>query len=32
MTLETRAVIFSQQGLAVLHGSWVIAASTGNGR
>jgi len=24
MTLETRAVVESQQGLAVLHGAWVI--------
>jgi uncharacterized protein (TIGR02246 family) len=24
MTLETRAVVESQQGLAVLHGGWVI--------
>jgi uncharacterized protein (TIGR02246 family) len=31
MTLETRAVVESQQGLAVLHGGWVVesAARTG---
>ncbi len=28
MTLETRAVVDSQQGLAVLHGSWVIEPAT----
>jgi len=31
MTLETRAVVVSQQGLAVLHGSWVIEPPTGMG-
>ena len=30
MTLETRAVVESQ-GLAVLHGGWVIEPSTGTG-
>jgi len=29
MTLETRAVVVSQQGLAVLHGGWVIEPLTG---
>ena len=28
MTLETRAVVESPQGLAVLHGSWVIEPQT----
>ena len=31
MTLETRAVVESQQGLAVLHGGWVIEPPTGMG-
>src|SRR5260370_32151856 len=31
MTIETRAVVESQQGLAVLHGSWVIEPPTGMG-
>ncbi|WP_035357742.1 YybH family protein [Edaphobacter aggregans] len=31
MTLETRAVVVSQQGLAVLHGSWVIEPPAGMG-
>jgi len=31
MTLETRAVIESQQGLAVLHGSWVVEPPNGMG-
>jgi uncharacterized protein (TIGR02246 family) len=31
MTLETRAVVESQQGLAVLHGGWVIERATGTG-
>ena len=31
MTLETRAVVESQQGLAVLHGVWVIEPPTGMG-
>src|SRR5258708_18901565 len=31
MTLETRAVIESQQGWAVLHGGWVIEPPTGKG-
>jgi uncharacterized protein (TIGR02246 family) len=31
MTLETRAVVESQQGLAVLHGSWVVEPATGTG-
>jgi uncharacterized protein (TIGR02246 family) len=31
MTLETRAVVISQQGLAVLHGGWVIEPPTGMG-
>ena len=31
MTLETRAVVESQQGLAVLHGRWVIEPPTGMG-
>ena len=31
MTLETRAVVVSQQGLAVLHGAWVIEPRTGMG-
>ena len=30
MTLETRAVVESQQGLAVLHGSWKVEPATGN--
>src|SRR5882762_4287673 len=29
MTLETRAVVVSQQGLALLHGGWVIEPLTG---
>ena len=29
MTLETRSVVESQQGLAVLHGSWVVEPATG---
>src|ERR1700676_2252654 len=29
MTLETRAVVESQQGLAVLHGVWVLEPATG---
>ncbi|MGA7625924.1 MAG: SgcJ/EcaC family oxidoreductase [Candidatus Acidiferrales bacterium] len=31
MTLETRAVVVSQEGLAVLHGGWVIEPPTGMG-
>lgn len=31
MTLETRAVVESQLGLAVLHGGWVIEPPTGMG-
>jgi uncharacterized protein (TIGR02246 family) len=31
MTLETRAVVVSQQGLAVLHGAWTIEPLTGTG-
>jgi len=31
MTLETRTVVESQQGLAVLHGSWVVEPATGMG-
>ena len=31
MTLETRAVVESQQGLAVLHGRWIIEPPTGMG-
>jgi ketosteroid isomerase-like protein len=31
MTLETRAVVESQQGLAVLHGGWVVEPATGMG-
>ncbi|MCU1338673.1 MAG: hypothetical protein JWO19_4254 [Bryobacterales bacterium] len=31
MTLETRSVIESQQGLAVLHGGWVVEPATGMG-
>jgi len=31
MTLETRAVLESGQGLAVLHGGWVVEPTTGNG-
>ena len=31
MTLETRAVVESRQGLAVLHGGWVVEPATGNG-
>lgn len=31
MTLETRAVVESQQGLAVLHGGWVVEPATGIG-
>jgi ketosteroid isomerase-like protein len=31
MTLETRAVVVSQEGLAVLHGGWVIGPPTGMG-
>ena len=31
MTLETRAVVVSQQGLAVLHSAWVIEPRTGMG-
>lgn len=31
MTLETRAAIASQDGLAVLHGSWMIEPPTGAG-
>jgi uncharacterized protein (TIGR02246 family) len=31
MTLETRAVVESQQGLAVLHGGWVIEPPRGMG-
>ena len=31
MTLETRAVVESQQGLAVLHGAWVVEPATGTG-
>jgi uncharacterized protein (TIGR02246 family) len=30
MTLETRAVIESQEGLAVLHGSWMVESAPGN--
>jgi len=29
MTLETRAVVESQQGLAVLHGRWLVEPATG---
>ena len=28
MTLETRAIVESQQGLALLHGGWVIEPPT----
>lgn len=31
MTLETRSVVESQQGLAVLHGGWVVKPATGMG-
>src|SRR5260370_36934129 len=31
MTLETRAVIESQQGLAGVHGSWVVEPPNGSG-
>ena len=31
MTLETRAIVESQQGLAVLHGGWVIEPPRGMG-
>jgi uncharacterized protein (TIGR02246 family) len=31
MTLETRTVVVSQEGLAVLHGGWVIEPPTGMG-
>jgi uncharacterized protein (TIGR02246 family) len=31
MALETRGVVESQQGLAVLHGGWVIEPPTGMG-
>jgi len=31
MTLETRAVVVAQEGLAVLHGGWVIEPPTGMG-
>jgi uncharacterized protein (TIGR02246 family) len=31
MTLETRAIVESPQGLAVLHGSWSIEPPTGMG-
>jgi uncharacterized protein (TIGR02246 family) len=31
MTLETRAVVVSQESLAVLHGGWVIEPPTGMG-
>src|SRR5438270_10224534 len=31
MTLETRSVIESQQGLAVLHGRWVVEPVNGIG-
>lgn len=31
MTLETRAVVVSQEGLAVLHGGWVIEPPTAMG-
>ncbi len=31
MTLETRAVVESQQGLAVLHGGWVVEPAMGIG-
>jgi len=31
MTLETRAVVESRLGLAVLHGGWVIESPTGTG-
>ena len=31
MTLETRAVVESQEGLAVLHGGWVVEPATGMG-
>lgn len=31
MTLDTRAVVESPQGLAVLHGAWVIEPPTGTG-
>ena len=31
MTLETRAVVESRQGLAVLHGGWVVEPATENG-
>ena len=30
MTLETRAVVESRQGLAVLHGGWVVEPATGS--
>jgi len=29
MTLETRSVIEAQQGLAVIHGGWVVEYATG---
>jgi uncharacterized protein (TIGR02246 family) len=31
MTLETRAVLASHLGLAVLHGGWIIESPTGTG-
>jgi ketosteroid isomerase-like protein len=31
MTLETRAVVGSHPGLAVLHGSWIIESRTETG-
>ena len=31
MSLETRAVVESPQGLAMLHGRWVVEAPTGMG-
>jgi uncharacterized protein (TIGR02246 family) len=31
MTIETRAVVESQQGLAVLHGGWVVEPPKGMG-
>lgn len=31
MTVETRAIVESQHGLAVLHGGWVVEPATGIG-
>ncbi len=31
MTLETRLIVESPEGLAVLHGSWIVEPPVGNG-